>query len=288
MTGFKEEGYPPVMRKPLIQIKELSKSFSQESGWLKAIENINLHILEKEFVCILGPSGCGKSTLLNILARLDNQYEGSVEAGGALLQETNMRMAYVFQEPRLLPWLTLKGNLQFITDCLSIDKESAETRVNNNLQLVGLKGFENSYPYQLSGGMQQRASIARALCIDPDILLMDEPFSGLDEITARSLRKELTRIWQETGKAVVFVTHNWYEASYLADRILIMKERPGHIIKEVQVLIDRPRSYEDPRVFEFSSLLVKDFLRLIGGEEGHEDTLERTPANPSFLHRKHG
>ena len=133
--------------------------------------------------------------------------------------------------------------------------------------MVGLKGFEKSFPYQLSGGMQQRASIARALCIDPDILLMDEPFSGLDEITARLLRRELTRIWQETEKTVIFVTHNWYEASYLADRILIMKERPGNIAKEVPVCIERPRSYEDPRVFEFSSRLVQDFLSLIGGDE---------------------
>ncbi len=267
------------MRKSLIKIRGLRKSFSQSSGCLTAIENVQLDIYEKEFVCILGPSGCGKSTLLNILARLDSQYEGSVEVGGAPLEETKLRMAYVFQEPRLLPWLTLKQNLHFVTDSLKIDKESIDTRIGSNLALVGLKGFENSYPYQLSGGMQQRAAIARALCIDPEILLMDEPFSGLDEITARSLRKELTRIWQETGKAVVFVTHNWYEASYLADRILVMKDRPGHIIKEVPVLIDRPRSYEDPRVFEFSSLLVKDFLSLIGGEESTEENMPREVAN---------
>lgn len=252
------------MREPIIKIKNLKKMFLQKSGPLMAVENVNLEIFEKEFVCILGPSGCGKSTLLNILARLDGQYEGHVEVGGAVLDETKIRMGYVFQDPRLLPWLTLDQNLHFVLNCLSIDRKSANGKVRASLELVGLRGFEKSFPYQLSGGMQQRASIARALCIDPDILLMDEPFSGLDEITARALRKELMKIWQETGKSVVFVTHNWFEASYLADRILIMKQRPGNIIKEVPVLIDRPRSYEDPRVFEFSSHLVKEFLSLIG------------------------
>ena len=256
------------MNNPIIRIRNLKKLFPQKSGDLTAVENVNMAVFEKEFVCILGPSGCGKSTLLNILARLDCVYEGSVEVGGVDLCETKIRMAYVFQDPRLLPWLTLEQNLRFVIDCLGIDKASAAARVKNNLALVGLTGFEHSLPYQLSGGMQQRASIARALCIEPDILLMDEPFSGLDEITARSLRKELTRIWQETGKTIVFVTHNWYEASYLADRILIMKQRPGNIIKEVKVCIDRPRSYEDPRVFEFSSHLVKDFLSLINRDAG--------------------
>ncbi len=254
------------MEAPLIRIRALRKAFRQRSETLTAVENVDLDVFDKEFVCILGPSGCGKSTLLNVLARLDREYEGVVEVGGCDLCETTMRMAYVFQDPRLLPWLTLEQNLQFVMDCRGIDKSSANARIQDNLALVGLKGFEDSLPYQLSGGMQQRASIARALSIDPDILLMDEPFSGLDEITARTLRTELTRIWQETGKSVVFVTHNWYEASYLADRILIMKQRPGRIIKEVAVSIDRPRSYEDPRVFEFSSGLVKDFLELIGGQ----------------------
>ena len=255
------------MSEPLIKIRNLSKSFTQKSGCLTAIENVNMDVFDKEFVCILGPSGCGKSTLLNILARLDGSYEGSVEVGGVALRSTNIRMAYVFQEPRLLPWLTVEQNLQFVLNCLGTGKNLWETRVGTYLAMVGLKGFETSFPYQLSGGMQQRASIARALCIDPDILLMDEPFSGLDEITARLLRRELTRIWQETEKTVIFVTHNWYEASYLADRILIMKERPGNIAKEVPVCIERPRSYEDPRVFEFSSRLVQDFLSLIGGDE---------------------
>jgi NitT/TauT family transport system ATP-binding protein len=255
------------MGEPIIRITNLKKVFLQKLRPLLALENVNLEIFREEFVCILGPSGCGKSTLLNILARLDYSDEGHVEVGGLTLAETTIRMGYVFQDPRLLPWLTLEQNLQFVLeDCLGIDKEAAHDRIRISLEKVGLKGFEKYYPYQLSGGMQLRASISRALCIDPDILLMDEPFSGLDEITARTLRKELMRIWQETGKTVVFVTHNWYEASYLADRIFIMKQRPGTIVKEVKVLIDRPRSYEDPRVFEFSSNLVTDFLSIIGGD----------------------
>lgn len=261
------------MSKPLIQIRNLKKLFTQKSGSLTAIENVNMDVFDKEFVCILGPSGCGKSTLLNILARLDDAYEGLVEVGGRSLQETTIRLAYVFQDPRLLPWLTVEQNLRFVLHCSGIDKDLSVSRVGTYLEMVGLKGFEKSFPYQLSGGMQQRASIARALCIDPDVLLMDEPFSGLDEITARSLRRELMKIWQETAKTVIFVTHNWYEASYLADRILIMKERPGNIAKEVNVGIVRPRSYEDPRVFEFSSRLVLDFLNLIGKDDSAEKKL---------------
>jgi NitT/TauT family transport system ATP-binding protein len=254
------------MNDPIIRITNLKKEFLKGSQSLLALENVNLEILGKEFVCILGPSGCGKSTLLNILARLECQNEGYVEVGGLPLAQSPIRIGYVFQDPRLLPWLTVEQNMKFALDCLKIDKEEKNHRIRSSLGMVGLNGFEKYYPNQLSGGMQQRVSIARALCIDPDIFLMDEPFSGLDEITARTLRKELIRIWQETGKSVVFVTHNWFEASYLADRIFIMKQRPGSIIKEVQVLIDRPRSYEDQRVFNFSSHLVIDFLKIIGGE----------------------
>lgn len=255
------------MSELMINITNLKKVFMQNSQPLLALENVNLEIFRGEFVCILGPSGCGKSTLLNILARLDYLDEGNVEVGGLALTETKLRMGYVFQDPRLLPWLTIEQNLQFVLDCFGTEKGRTHSRIHASLEMVGLKGFEKYYPYQLSGGMQQRASISRALCIDPDILLMDEPFSGLDEITARTMRKELMRIWQETGKTVIFVTHNWYEASYLADRILIMGRRPGSIIKEVDVPIDRPRSYEDPRVFQFSSNLVTDFLSIIGEDD---------------------
>ncbi len=250
---------------PLIRITDLKKIFSPEFRPLLALDHVNLEVFSKEFVCILGPSGCGKSTLLNILARLDHCSEGRVEVGGLPLEESRLRFSYVFQDPRLLPWLTIEENLRFALDCQGVDKEEGSNRISMSFEMAGLKGFERYYPYQLSGGMQQRASISRALCINPDILLMDEPFSGLDEITARTLRTELMRIWQETGKTVIFVTHNWYEASYLADRIFVMKQRPGTIIKEVDVRIDRPRSYEDIRVFEFSSNLVKEFLSIIGG-----------------------
>jgi NitT/TauT family transport system ATP-binding protein len=254
------------MGEPIISITNLKKVFLQKLESLLALENVSLEIFSGEFVCILGPSGCGKSTLLNVLSRLESWDEGLVKVGGVALEESKLRIGYVFQEPRLLPWLTIERNLLFALDCMGVGGKAASDRIRASLDMVGLTGFEKYHPYQLSGGMQQRASISRALCIDPDILLMDEPFSGLDEITARTLRTELMKIWQETGKTVVFVTHNWYEASYLADRILIMKKRPGSIIKEVRVLIDRPRSYEDPRVFEFSSNLVSDFLRIIDAE----------------------
>ncbi len=248
----------------IIEVNKLSKLFEQNNIELQALVDASFKICSGEFVCLLGPSGCGKSTILNIIAQLDKNYQGSVEVLGKPLGHANIKVGYVFQEPRLLPWLTVEENLIFAMKYAGIAKQDMPKIIKTNLELVGLLGFEKSYAHQLSGGMQQRVSIARAFSTNPDVLLMDEPFSGLDEITARTLRKELVRIWEQTGKSILFVTHNWSEATFLSDRILMMCKRPGRIIREFIVPIKRPRDYEDPELFAFSSFVVKEFLSTIG------------------------
>ena len=230
-----------------IFIKDLRRAFHE----LVALAGVTARIEEGELVCILGPSGCGKTTLLNILAGLDNEYGGDILIQGRPLQRGGnwgLRVGYVFQEPRLLPWLNVEENIRFALYCEGFPREVWDEIVERYVALVGLKGFEHSYPHQLSGGMQQRTSIARSLAIDPEILLMDEPFSGLDEITARRLRKELLEIWQETQKTILFVTHNSFEATFLGDRILLITRRPARIYREVVVDLPRPRDYDDPQL----------------------------------------
>jgi NitT/TauT family transport system ATP-binding protein len=234
---------------------------------LLAVDNANLAVGANEFVCILGPSGCGKSTILNILSGLDTAYTGRAEVVGG---EHALRIGYVFQDPRLLPWLTVEDNIHHALKWVGIPRESWSQRSGRQLELVGLEGFRRHYPHELSGGMQQRASIARALAIEPDVLLMDEPFSGLDELTARSLRQLLLELWLQTQKTVLFVTHNCFEATFLADRIVLMTRRPGRVYGEVPVTLPRPRDYDDPAVFAVSAGIVKDFLATIGAEQTPE------------------
>ena len=257
-----------------IEAKGLVKAFPVAGGGLLyALRRLDFFIGDGEFVCLLGPSGCGKSTLLNILSGLDSVYQGTVVFDGVPLKEMDSRggprVGYLFQESRLLPWRTVRGNIEFALESERIPKSRWPEVVNTHLQLVGLQGFEEYYPHQLSGGMQQRVAIARAFAVDPDVLLMDEPFNALDEITARRMRRELLSIWSCYRKTVLFVTHNALEATYLADRILVMTRCPGSIYREVSVALPRPRSYDDPELFQANAELVRDFLAQLG-EEGPE------------------
>ena len=252
-----------------ITIANLDKVYHSQAHatGLQALERVSFDVADQEFVCILGPSGCGKSTILNILSGLDNTFQGEIRVAGRPLGSGHgVRIGYVFQEPRLLPWLTVADNLRFALECEGIPRADWEARLARYLGLVGLGGFERAYPHQLSGGMQQRASIARSFAVEPDVLLMDEPFSGLDEITARRLRKELLRIWSATQKTILFVTHNCYEATFLADRILLMTSRPGRVYEEVAVDLPRPRDYDDPQLFAVNAGIVRNFLKTIGEE----------------------
>lgn len=245
-----------------ITLQGLSKVYRSRAypQGLVALDNVSLTVADREFVCLLGPSGCGKTTVLNVLSGLDQQYLGEVRVAGSLLARTSthpFRIGYVFQEPRLLPWLTVQGNLEFALESVGIPRSEWRERVNNWLTRVELVDFAQAHPHELSGGMQQRTAIARAFAVDPELLLMDEPFSGLDELTARSMRELLLGLWQETRKTVLFVTHNCFEACFVADRIVVLSPRPGRIAQVINVELPRPRDYEHPRLFEQSVTITR-------------------------------
>ena len=258
-----------------IEISNVTKTYpprGTSAGW-KALDRATFSVSPGEFVCILGPSGCGKSTLLNILSGLDDQYEGlaaihgrSVGQSGVKEPSIGSRIAYVFQEPRLMPWRTVRANIEFALAASNFKPSEWKERIDNCLALVELSQFSEFYPLQLSGGMQQRAAIARAFSIEPDVLLMDEPFSALDELTARRLRQQLLTIWEKFRSTVLFVTHNAFEATFLSDRILMMTKGPGgKFCDEVELSdLSRPRSYEDVRVFEKSRFVVERLVSHIG------------------------
>jgi NitT/TauT family transport system ATP-binding protein len=237
---------------------------------LVALQDVSFDVMENEFLCILGPSGCGKSTILNILSGLETITAGEVTIHGSD-RSSEPLIGYIFQEPRLLPWLTARENVKFAVDQLRLPQSESEARIQESLELVGLSKFSDAYPHELSGGMQQRVAIARALAVDPHILLMDEPFSSLDEITARSMRKLLLELWAHRKKTIMFVTHNMFEAAFLSDRILLMTRRPGTIYKAVSSGLPRPRDYEDHNIFAVSTSIARDFLREIGDERATEN-----------------
>ena len=245
-----------------ITVRGLNKRF----GSLSVLRDLDLTVADKEFVCILGPSGSGKSTLLNIVSGLEKGYEGMVTLGST-------RIGYLFQEPRLLPWLTAERNVDFALDSCGVPQARRAGLKDQYFALAGLSGFRDYYPHQLSGGMRQRVALVRSLCVEPGILLMDEPFGGLDELTARRLRIDLLRIWRETEKTIVFVTHNAYEASYMADRVLVMAK--GRIRDEIAVTVPRPRDYDDPAVFDVNRDVVRRFLA--AAEMDEPQPLVQTP-----------
>ena len=250
-----------------IQVHRLAKTYYSQthSDGLLALDHVSFSVTDREFVCLVGPSGCGKSTILNILSGLDQIYGGDVNMDGQFLSHSDsqpVRIGYIFQEPRLLPWLTVTNNVRFAMESSGIPQAEWANRAQMWLERVGLKGFETSYPHELSGGMQQRVSIARAFAVDPHVLLMDEPFSALDELTARTMRKELLDLWEQTPKTVLFVTHNCFEACYVADRILIFSPRPGNIRHDVSVPLQRPRDYESSELFQLSVSVARSLTSL--------------------------
>ncbi len=221
-----------------IEIAGVCKEYRSGQGRVVALDDINLRILPGEFLCIVGPSGCGKSTLLRILAGLDHQTGGAikVEAGGWAVQN-----AMVFQESGLFPWMNVETNVRFGLDTRHVPAAQANERVDAALKLVGLTKFRRHYPHQLSGGMRQRSAIARAFVTDPAMLLMDEPFAALDAQNRVILQAELVRLWEQTGKTVVYVTHSIEEALLLGDRCVVMTAQPGRIKQMIEVPFPHPR-----------------------------------------------
>jgi len=234
---------------PKLSLSEISLSYRAQTGErLLALDKINLQVRAGEFVCIVGPSGCGKSTLLHLIAGLHSQTSGQILVEGKPVQGPGTDRIMIFQEHGLFPWLTVGENVEFGMKMKSIPKAEREEKTRYYLRLVHLAKFEKSYIHQLSGGMRQRVAIARALATEPDILLMDEPFAALDAQTRDLLHDELERIWNDTGRTIIFVTHNVREAVRLGDRVVLLTFRPGRVKTEFRVELPRPRHLEDPDV----------------------------------------
>lgn len=229
----------------MLEVRQLSKVFFEQNDPRKpgfvALYNISLAIRNKEFVSLLGPSGCGKTTLIRIIAGLIPADRGEIVVNGQTVTAPGRDRCMVFQQFGLLPWRTVLANVEFGLEIEGVGKEERRRAAEQYLELVGLKGFEHYYPHQISGGMQQRVGIARALSKQPDILLMDEPFGAVDAQTREQLQEELLKIWNQTDTTVVFVTHSIDEAIYLSDRVVVMQGRPGRIKEEVTVELPRPR-----------------------------------------------
>jgi NitT/TauT family transport system ATP-binding protein len=246
---------------PKVGLSEICLSYRTQSGErLLALDNINLQVRPGEFVCIVGPSGCGKSTLLHLIAGLHTQTSGQILIDGKPVQGTGTDRILIFQDHGLFPWLTVGQNVEFGMKMKGVPKAERHERTRHYLQLVHLAKFETSYIHQLSGGMRQRVAIARALATEPDVLLMDEPFAALDAQTRDLLHDELERIWSETGRTIIFVTHNVREAVRLGDRVVLLTFRPGRVKSEFPVDLPRPRSLEDPEV-ALAARAVLDELR---------------------------
>jgi NitT/TauT family transport system ATP-binding protein len=225
-----------------IRVQGLTKRFGDGDDAVLALSGVDCRIEQGSFVTIVGPSGCGKSTLLRILAGLLDYEEGSVELDGQPIRGTRRDVGFVFQSSILLPWRTILENVMLPAEVLGLDMAKARERAMHLLHLVRLDGFEHKLPRQLSGGMQQRASIARALLHDPKILLMDEPFGALDAMTRERMNLELQRIWMESGKTVVLITHSIPEAVFLGDVVFVMSARPGTMERVIRVDLQRPRA----------------------------------------------
>jgi NitT/TauT family transport system ATP-binding protein len=234
---------------PKVGLSDISLSYRSQAGErLLALDNINLQVRAGEFVCIVGPSGCGKSTLLHLIAGLNSQTSGEILVDGKPVQGPGTDRILIFQEHGLFPWLTVGENVEFGMKMKGMPKAEREEKIRYYLRLVHLGKFEKSYIHQLSGGMRQRVAIARALATEPDVLLMDEPFAALDAQTRDLLHDELERIWSETGRTIIFVTHNVREAVRLGDRVVLLTFRPGRVKSEFPIDLPRPRHLEDPEV----------------------------------------
>ncbi len=267
------------MAKTKLQAVGLRMEYYQPrtGGRLLALDNVNLAVEDGEFVSIVGPSGCGKTTFINIADGLLKPTGGKILLDGREVQGPGLDRAMVFQDPCLLPWRTVLKNVLFGMECQGRDGQSEKERALKFIKLVGLSGFEDHFPHELSGGMQQRCNLARALTVDPEILIMDEPFAALDAQTREIMQMELLRIWNEARKTVLFITHQINEAIYLADRVIIFGARPGRVKETLKIDIPRPRTLSVKRDKKF--LEYEDYLW------GHiEEEVKKTMVADQVVH----
>ncbi len=259
---FEEKDFSKnIENKTEIKIENLSMKYPNKNGGepVTALKNVNLDIKQGEFISLLGPSGCGKTTLLRIIADLLQPTEGKITVRGETPRDIRLKKKYgvVFQNPVLYDWRTIRRNICMPMELMGMKKAERTKQVTKMLDLVGLQDFGKRYPYELSGGMQQRVGIARALAIDPEILLMDEPFSALDEFTREKLHVDLLEIWRKTNKTVIFVTHNISEAVFLSDRVVVFSPHPGRVSTVIDINLPRPRDMESKQTTEFYDYITK-------------------------------
>ena len=241
--------------KPRVVVDHATKYYTTRTGQVHALEDVSLTVHEGEFVCILGPSGCGKSTLLWAMSGLHRLTSGSITIDGTVVVEPQPHVSMVFQDANMLPWRTVQQNVEFPLDVKKLDKKKYRDHIQGLFTLVGLDGFQNKYPRELSGGMQQRASLVRCLSFHPSILLMDEPFGALDAFTRDELNLFLQQIWAQTHRTIIFITHNINEAIFLADRLIVLSARPGRLVREFRIPLPRPRAIDVTTSREFITLV---------------------------------
>ncbi len=244
-----------------LEVRDVSLSIRENGSQTEIIDRINFTVRDGEFVCIVGPSGCGKTTLLQIMAGLQKPTSGKILLENTEIKDPTPRIGLVFQHYALFPWRTVAENIEFGLELRGEDEKKEDDVASSMIDFLGLEGFENAYPYQLSGGMKQRVAIARALAMDPDILLMDEPFAALDAQTRRLMQAELLRIQQKTKKTVIYVTHNVQEAVYFADRVIVLSDRPSRIVADLPVRSKKPRDIYTPEFRRYVEV-VTHFLRV--------------------------
>ncbi|MGQ4273880.1 ABC transporter ATP-binding protein [Terrihabitans sp. B22-R8] len=247
-----------------LDIRRVSKSYPRDERILKVLSDVDLDVAPGEFISIVGPSGCGKSTLLRLIVGLDENYQGDILLDGARISGTSLLRGIVFQDHRLLPWLTLEQNVALGLENTKLSADARARAVREHIALVGLHGFERAYPHALSGGMAQRAAIARGLVNQPEILLLDEPLGALDALTRLRLQEELLRIWRAEKVTMILVTHDVDEAIYLSNRVVVMNANPGRIVADIAVDIPTPR---DRASHEFVDLKRRILEQM--GEYGH-------------------
>jgi NitT/TauT family transport system ATP-binding protein len=238
----------------LIEVRDVTKTFRRSAHVVQALGSINLNVSRGEFVTVLGPSGCGKTTLLHMLGGFETPTSGSLTVNGQPVTGPGRDRGMVFQEATLFPWRTVMANVAWPLEVDGVSKREAQERARALLAKVGLERFANAYPGELSGGMRQRAALARTLAMEPNVLLMDEPFGALDAQTREVMQEELTRLWQASGLTVIFITHDISEAIFLGDRVVVMGALPGRVIEDCRIELPRPRTAEtksDPRILEY-------------------------------------